>query len=270
MEPLAMLVGRAEPPPDGWQVFSADAGLAGQTGPLRLAVADCRAGLGDLVTLACAIADELVEGVRLRAQAAGRGPSCRKGCSACCGYLVPVSIPEALHLAGEIDRLPEPRRSRTVRKMQAAAEKIIAAGPPAMPEPSPARPDVRAAEGAMAAGDWYSTIDLLCPLLEDDLCTMYPARPIACREYMVASPARFCRGKKPDFVEAIPVPVSLTEALGQLAAELECTEVQALPLPLAPAFARSWKERARRAWPMPMLAQRLLAILRQRLCPAAS
>ncbi|HXF53630.1 MAG TPA: YkgJ family cysteine cluster protein [Hyphomicrobiaceae bacterium] len=77
--------------------------------------------------------------------------ACRKGCAYCCYAAVMVTAPEAFHLA------------RAVRTGKAASFLARAA-----------------ATAGMTAAERFGR-KLPCPLLKDNLCTVYAARPLSCR-----------------------------------------------------------------------------------------
>lgn len=102
---------------------------------------------------------------------------CPDGCAKCCerSPALPVSPGEALVLAEAVTTLPSPLRERViarVRELAARVESDRVAAPTATYDPEgPLRPGL---EGA-------------CPLLEDNRCTVYDARPVICRAYGFAA-----------------------------------------------------------------------------------
>lgn len=124
--------------------------------------------------------DELVDREIARSVAQGRQPSCTKGCSYCCRQ--EIYAPRA--------------------EVEAIVEWLETSAPHLIPELK-----------TRIAGwlDWYRTEyprlaasgavrrDLFyahgppCPALIDDVCSIYPVRPVFCRTYYVTSPADACR-----------------------------------------------------------------------------
>ena len=79
--------------------------------PIRLcaAVSDGHARLSDIVPLARALSTEVA--LLMLGKLAGEQEyvPCCKGCSACCNYLIPVSVPEAFRMREELLQMPPKR-----------------------------------------------------------------------------------------------------------------------------------------------------------------
>jgi Fe-S-cluster containining protein len=139
----------------------------------------------------------------------GQVISCRKGCGACCRQLVPLSESEARALAQLVDALPEPRRSHVRARFAEARRRLDAAGlgeqlrQPGAIEPS----------ALHSLGLAYFQLGLACPFLEDESCSIHRDRPLACREYLVTSPAENCARPSADTVRMVPLPVGVAGAV---------------------------------------------------------
>ena len=100
--------------------------------------------------------------------------TCFKGCSACCSEPVYVTKDEArLTLA----RLPDADRPEVAQRTNDWLVKAQANGILDDPEPY-----------VMS----YLAVGLVCPLLKDNLCRVYPYRPFACRSHCAVGPASRC------------------------------------------------------------------------------
>lgn len=111
--------------------------------------------------------------------------ACRRGCGFCCTQMVSVTAPEALWVAGTIRR-----RAKAVEKVHAADAKTHG-----------------------LSMDERVKSHIVCPLLEDDACSIYASRPLGCRHFasvnLDACIATFVHGAEPN----IPMPVSHTDIL---------------------------------------------------------
>ncbi|MDB5171879.1 MAG: hypothetical protein JWN51_652 [Phycisphaerales bacterium] len=131
---------------------------------------------------------------------AGFKVSCRAGCGACCRQLVPISPIEARELVKVIDRMPEPRRTEMRRRFSVVRQALQGAGLlERLLDPRHSR------EGRVLS-EQYWRLRLPCPFLENESCSIYPDRPIACREYLVVSPAEHCAEPTSENVRALPLP----------------------------------------------------------------
>jgi Fe-S-cluster containining protein len=194
--------------------------------------------LSELVPIARRLTDRLTGWTIRAACHAGKPPSCRAGCSACCRYLVPLSPPEAMRLRAELHQLPSQARQRLTRACRAAGLRVMQATrrlPPAHCEAE--------------ARESYASLQIDCPLLEGGLCSLYDWRPLACRTYHVVSEPLLCADPSESLHERLALPFSPTQALCRLSAELEGTDPQAVLLPLALDWADRNAARAKRAWP---------------------
>jgi Fe-S-cluster containining protein len=168
----------------------------------------------DILPILQRISDKVAAGAAERALAAGSPISCKAGCAACCRQPIPVSEPEARRLAEMVAAMPEPRRTQLQSRFEAARAALEAAGL------------LEAFRAHHAAREPVSTETTLryfhlrvdCPFLENETCSIYPDRPLVCREYLVISDPRICDDPAPTTVQRIKL-TSLLERLLPLARE---------------------------------------------------
>jgi Fe-S-cluster containining protein len=105
--------------------------------------------------------------------------SCRKGCANCCYQLIPVSAAEGLFLNKLLQTMPRSRRRKIERGFHAAQKRLL--------------PFMSVANGTVSDFDRrYFQMGIPCPFLDDNRCSIYQERPLACREYHVNTPKDFC------------------------------------------------------------------------------
>jgi hypothetical protein len=114
--------------------------------------------ISDVVTRAHRLADELTQEIVAIGPATER-PTCCAGCAACCHLHVVATAPEVIALAEHVQKTFDP--SARQRLDERIADHIEA---------------TRDRDGAERRG-----LRTACPLLENDRCTAYAVRPIACR-----------------------------------------------------------------------------------------
>jgi Fe-S-cluster containining protein len=158
--------------------------VGGERLPLELRVPAGPVTVEKLLPILHGLSSLFADRAVARADAAGRPISCRMGCAACCRHMVPLAPSEAYALARLVDAMPEPRRTTIRRRFDAAIERVgdLVEGMP-----------TETAEQRLALGHAYFEFWVDCPFLEDESCSIYRDRPIACREYLVSSPAENCR-----------------------------------------------------------------------------
>jgi Fe-S-cluster containining protein len=143
-----------------------------------------------MVPLFLGIGEALLAGSLRESGREGLVPSCGAGCGACCRQLVPISRTEAGYLRREIlADLEGGHRRRVEQRIAVARERLESAG---MLEELAALPEATDAAKRQALGLRYFLMGIACPFLENESCSIHPQRPLACREYLVTSPADHC------------------------------------------------------------------------------
>ncbi len=243
----------------GSTTLSLELDVLGEPVRFDLKVANVQARLSDIAPLARTLSAKLVGATLDRLGAEGKNVPCRKGCSACCRYLVPLSVPEVFRLAEDMSAMPASDRETSMQASLDTARIILDRMPADFrtAEPAQAEDGVRSKQ----LSEWYAGLGLSCPLLSDNLCVLYEQRPIACREHMVISSADSCDPASTHKQNVVKMPVSVIECLGLLTAELEQSDVEAVMLPLALPWAQENAERSRRTWPAPAMVERFVEIL---------
>jgi Fe-S-cluster containining protein len=177
--------------------------------------------------------------------------SCRKGCGACCRQVVPISQPEARHIAELIEQLPEPRKTQIKARFAAAEQQLDGTDLPHRMAHSDTLDD---AERQQLAVDYFRQ-GIACPFLEDESCSIYEHRPLVCREYLVITPAENCAQPTVEPVVRITLPARMSVALGQLEATTNERGVWWLPLTLAPRWAATHVGEPQRKPPFDLLRE---------------
>lgn len=201
-----------------------------------------------IVPLLQRLGSETVALEERRARAAGAQISCQKGCAACCRMLVPVSAPEAFALRDVVDGLPEDRRRIILKKFRDMHERLEAAGLlDRLRNIAECERQLSDEEMEPINHDYYA-LRLPCPFLEQEICSIYEARPAACRELLVTSPAELCRDIERNPVRPLPVPLRASTALGLLWSELRGGPARLIPLPVALEWAERHAQEKEQRW----------------------
>jgi Fe-S-cluster containining protein len=154
--------------------------------------------LPTLMRLVNAVVDETEKEVARK----GLKISCAKGCGACCRQLVPISDVEAHHLRAVVDAMPPSRRKTIEARFAESSRRLAEAGL----KDYLMTPTGHSAEEATEFGLTYYELDLACPFLEDESCSIHQDRPLVCREYLVTSPAANCSRLAEGRIDPVEVP----------------------------------------------------------------
>ncbi len=241
-----------------------DAELSIKDQPLRVSVNVPHEpiGLSEIVPLARQLADEIVRRTVANIRREGKSISCRKRCTACCSYLVPLSVPELFRLRAELPVMSARLGPSVASRFETAIERIMESDPPDVPSPL-MEPDGTETPAAEAAGRWYAQLRLECPLLAGGACMIHSHRPIVCREHIVTSSPKWCSGFQPGRGQIAAMPVCISHSLTKLTAETEGTPAESVMLPLAPLWIESNRDRTERTWAGRILIERFLEIVQE-------
>jgi Fe-S-cluster containining protein len=219
----------------------------------QIGVKDRPARLPEMVPMARSLSDRLVNAVKKQLLANGKAISCRKGCFHCCYYIVPVLSAEAFLIRDEIMALPPAERKPVLENFLNAIERIHSAKIPAY--------DVRTAgddpmKNCMEnIANWYRELNIACPLLADNACSMYEQRPLICRECLTISPPVTCKNDSQVTPESVELPVSITRVFTSAADKLEAATSGISLLPLLIPWCESNPQKAEQAWPAKMMVE---------------
>ncbi len=211
-----------------------------------------------LVPGALELSDQVVALALKYAEEAGHEITCKKGCSICCRQLVPVSKPEAFFLLDLMrQRLPDDRRNMVLARMKAAADKISEAGIADRLK----KVDLTIDDHQQVGNDYFK-LGMPCPFLTDTgACGIHPARPTACREYNVVTPAELCDDPVGNHVNVALPALKMSLILAQVYAQETGTKAEVMPLVLAPAWAAENEDQRGPKVEAPELFGRFMGIL---------
>ncbi len=237
--------------------FTASFMVCGRPLEMRFTVPNAPARLCDIIPLARKLTDAITQRVIDQATQDGLHIPCKSGCSACCNYLVPLSPPELLRLDEDIANRPASQLHKNLyARFGNAMQRIVHAGAPPT-------------EGIISVSKWYAELELSCPLLESDLCSMYAERPMSCRQHVVCSEPVHCEGADPDQGQILEMPVNTSKALAFLAEELTGKPAQAVMLPLAPHWLDTNLDSGKATYPPRLMAKKFARIVREMLSTAS-
>jgi Fe-S-cluster containining protein len=222
---------------------------------LELQVDERPMRLSELAALGAQLTDIVVERALENEQRDGRSISCGAGCAACCHHLVGVSLPEAFLVADVVSDLEPALQAKAIASFDRAAlalqsaELLEALRRLASTGPAERR----------AVAERYAAAAIGCPLLIDGRCSIYPSRPLICRDLNVTSPRECCSGVSPEAYRRVPTGPLLSGPLARLTAKLAQGAPPMVAMPLVLEAAEAHAELAFHGWPAHGLVAALLA-----------
>lgn len=183
-----------------------------------------------------------------RAKEQGLSISCRMGCAACCRMMVPLSPPEAFSLRDYVEQLPTDRRAHIMQRLSEAKIALQQQGLLEQVEEIAKSSTPLSDEQLEPINRAYYALRMPCPFLENELCSIYEARPAACRELLVTSPAELCENIAENPVRPLPVPVRIGTVLGLVWGSLTMSSPRLIPLPLAIDWAHQYRIESSKTW----------------------
>jgi Fe-S-cluster containining protein len=188
--------------------------LSGVRVGVEITVPTRAVGLGEVLPAFRSLAGMIVDQAERTEVAEGRKVSCRKGCGACCRQLVPIAEVEARQVLALVEGLPEPWRSEVRARFVEASRRLDQAGL----RDGILHPGRLTLDQARSIGMDYFRLGIACPFLEDESCSIHQDRPIACREYLVTTPAEHCSSPSAESVRCVPLPGEASQALRKVGA----------------------------------------------------
>lgn len=135
--------------------------------------------------------------------------SCRAGCGACCRQAVPLSEIEAHEIARLVEDMPEPQQTKIRERFRKARARLAEINWLERLEAAAYQTEAEREQVILE----YFRQEIACPFLENESCSIHKNRPIACREYLVTSPAENCSNPTRETIEKIAYPVHISSAV---------------------------------------------------------
>jgi Fe-S-cluster containining protein len=200
--------------------------------------------------------NSFVEMSALAAGTRGETVSCRMGCSACCRHPVPISEIEIYYIAELVENMPEPRRAEIKKRFQEADEHFQAMGwfdrMKQVGDLTLTSSEETVAEEVNKAAMEYFREGVPCPFLDVDAgaCSIHENRPLACREYLVTSPAANCSNPSADSIKKVDLMMKPSHTLRFVGSTGTFTGFIPLirALELAESFPERFEERTGERW----------------------
>lgn len=228
---------------------------------LYIAAGNKPARLSTLVHLARLLSTKITTIIKEYVINNGDTITCQAKCSQCCRYLVPLAIPEAMRLNEEVMQMSKWEQRFVCESITLTAKQIFKLTPKGFLQ------GLAEAQSEMDSklndiSKWYYSMNLPCPFLLSDMCTIYNQRPMVCREHLVVNSAPdSCKPHNTKQPQLLQKPISIAEALAELTNELEQKPVETIILPFVLAWCDENYEYFEHTWPASELVGRFVEIL---------
>ena len=209
--------------------------------------------LHELLPLFQSITEKIVEIAIAEVREKGKSISCRSGCGACCSQLVPISKAEGAILLKLIESMPAEKQGQVRSRFAANMAVLNEHGLLETLEKATSNHDKKELK---ALGLTYFGLNLPCPFLQNQSCSIHPQRPLSCREYLVVSDPKFCSEPDSGVVENLILPKRISPILYDMSRDESKSDRGFIPLVLllasaeriqseqpGPAPAMAWVER---------------------------
>ena len=204
-----------------------DIKIASHTLHVSMSLPDRAVPLRELLPTIQQITHKIIDIAVLQSEANGKTVSCKKGCGACCRQLVPITKTESWHIAKLVAKLPKEKQKRIKQSFREARETLQNSS---LWEQLSSTTSI---ENTREIGFDYFDLDINCPFLEDNACSIHPHRPLSCREFLATSNPAFCSAPREMKIESIDIPVRASNTLGRIEDDEAATAFEWIPLSLA-------------------------------------
>lgn len=220
--------------------------LETSVGPIKgdLSFTDCLIDLSEIVPTAMALTDTLVEKAIAREERNGKSVSCGAGCGTCCRQLVMISIPEALFLVETISELEESQKNTLLHRFDAIQTKVEEWG--LLDEII--SPTYCTQNHNFPITKQYFHLDIPCPFLVNESCSIHENRPTVCRDYNVTSPKEMCKDPYAHDIKKLPTPLALTATLSKTTAVVSGKKMKMVPLSLLPYWSQNQEQEEKKRY----------------------
>jgi Fe-S-cluster containining protein len=168
----------------------------------------------------------------------GEKISCKAGCGACCRQAVPLAEIEAYQIAELVENLEEPRRSEIKKKFETGCKHFHETG---WFERMDDYANLSLEERQKTVMEYFYE-GIPCPFLENESCSIHADRPLACREYLVTSPAENCKNPSAETIRMVEMTVKPSKTLRETARSENLKKLNFVPMIRALEWAQKFPE----------------------------
>lgn len=187
-----------------------DIKIGGHALHVSMLLPDRTVSLRELLPTIQKINHKIIDIAVQQANADGKTVSCKKGCGACCKQLVPITKTETWQITELVNKLPKEKQKRIKQAFNEARETLQNSS--LWEQLS----NTALIKNKREIGFDYFDLNISCPFLEDNACSIHQHRPLSCREFLATSDPVFCNTPRDMKIESIDIPVRVSNSLRRI------------------------------------------------------
>lgn len=252
-----------EPTKDEWTTGTIEMSVGGIPLKMELTVPKTPVKPDRMLPVFQYVANAFVDVSAQAAEAEGKTISCKAGCGACCSQAVPIAETEVYNIARVVDEMPEPRRTAIKERFADAVRHFeekdwFGRMKRAVSKAGAVSRDAVMEEVQTLALEYFHD-NIPCPFLDAGSCSIHPDRPIACREYLVTSPAENCSDPTAATIDKVHMFVKTSDAVRTIGRTENFRQIGFVPLikalELAEKYPESFTEKRGDGWVAELFSQ---------------
>jgi Fe-S-cluster containining protein len=218
---------------------------------IELTIPDKLVCIAEIVPFVHFIADQIV---KTAIDHSSLPITCGKGCGVCCNQLVPLSIPEVFFIVEQLRVMPPQERFPILSRFDVTEKQLIASNfIQTLRTIDQIRNDRTIAEH-------YFNMNIQCPFLDEQSCTIHPWRPVVCREFNALSEPKLCADPFNNKISSISYIQRPSSILAKLFSMITDTAPTLIPMPLLFESFEQHQKHSTTTWQSTFLAQTILDI----------
>lgn len=218
---------------------------------IEITIPDKQVKLSEMVPFAHFIVDQMV---KMAINRSSQPVVCAKGCGVCCNQLVPLSLPELFFIVEQLRVMSPQQRFPILSRFDATEKQLMACNLIQQLR------SLDQTKNDRLIAERYFHMNLPCPFLDQQACSIHPWRPVVCREFNALSDPNLCSDPFNNKISSISYPKRPSSILAKLFGMITNTAPILTPMPLLFESFEQHQMYSIRSWQSTFLAQSILDI----------
>lgn len=216
---------------------------------IEITIPDKQVRLSEIVPFTHFIADQMVKAV---IEHSSLPVTCGKGCGVCCNQLVPLSIPELFFIIEQLRTMPPQQRFPLLSRFDTIEKQLIDS------DFIQTLRTIDQTRNDRIIAEHYFRMNIQCPFLDQQACSIHPWRPVVCREFNALSDPELCADPFNNKISSISYIQRPSSILAKLYGMITNTAPTLTPMPLLFESFEQHQKHSTRTWQSKLLAQSIL------------